>query len=111
MPGDRPQVCPPPRPQPILTGRMFGRRRPTYDSTYVRSQAFTGLPVRPSAVARGLCLRLLAAGDDPCERCRIAQMLVDELSAQARLTPCQVAVAPNPPAHDHPPQPLPNTTY
>src|SRR5258707_4218456 len=96
MPGNRPQVCPPPGPQPILGGRMFGRRRPAYDSTYVRSQAYTGLPVRPSAVARGLALRLLAAGDDHRERCRLAQMLVDELGAEAGLSRCEVAVADKP---------------
>jgi len=90
---------------------MFGRRRPAYDTTYVRSQAATGLPVRPSAVARGLALRLLDAGEDHRERCRIAQMLVDELSAGAGLTRCEVAVADKPQVHEHDGRRLQSKTY
>jgi hypothetical protein len=91
---------------------MFGRRRPpAYDSTYVRSQAYTGLPVRPTAVARGLALRLLAAGDDHRERCRLAQMLVDELSGDAGLSRCEVAVADKPQVHEHDGRRLQSRTY
>jgi hypothetical protein len=91
--------------------RMFGRRRPTYDTTYVRSQAATGLPVRPSAVARGLALRLLAAGEDHRERRRIAQMLADELSAGAGLSRVEVAVADKPQVHEHDGRRLQSKTY
>ena len=90
---------------------MFGRRRPTFDSTYVRSQAFTGLPVRPTAVARGLALRLLATGEDHRERRRVAQMLVDELSAEAGLSRVEVAVADKPQVHEHDGQRLQSKTY
>jgi len=37
----------------ILSEQMFGRR---VDATYRRSQSATGLPVRPSVIARGLAL-------------------------------------------------------
>jgi hypothetical protein len=90
---------------------MFGRRRPTYDSTYVRSQAATGLPVRPTAVARGLAMRLLAAGEDHRERRRLAQMLVDELSGGAGLSRCEVAVADKPQVHEHDGRRLQSKTY
>jgi len=90
---------------------MFGRRRPTFDSTYVRSQAFTGLPVRPTAVARGLALRLLEAGDDHRDRRRLGQMLVDELSAEAGLSRCELAVADKPQVHEHDGQRLQSRTY
>lgn len=90
---------------------MFGRRRPAYDSTYVRSQAYTGLPVRPTAVARGLALRLLATGDDHTERRRVAQMLADELSATAGLSRVEVAVADKPQVHEHDGRRLQSKTY
>ena len=90
---------------------MFGRRRPAHDSTYVRSQAYTRLPVRPTAVARGLALRVLGAGDDARERQRLAQLLVDELSAAAGLTRCDVVVADKPQAHEHDGRRLQSKTY
>jgi hypothetical protein len=90
---------------------MFGRRRPAYDPTYVRSQAAAGLPVRPTPVARGLALRLLDAGDDDRERRRIGQMLVDELSAEAGLSRCEVAVADKPQVHEHDGRRLQSKTY
>jgi hypothetical protein len=90
---------------------MFGRRRPPADATYLRSQAAAGLPVRPSAVARGLCMRLLAAGDDARERRRLGQLLVDELSATAGLCPCEVAVADKAQVHEHDGRRLRSKTY
>jgi hypothetical protein len=90
--------------------RMFGRgSRP--DATYLRSQRATGLPVRPTVVARGLAERILQSGDDAKERCRVAQMLADELSAEAGLTRVEVAVADKPQAHEHDGQRLQSKTY
>jgi hypothetical protein len=90
--------------------RMFGRgSRP--DATYLRSQRATGLPVRPSVVARGLAERILQSGDDAKERRRLAQMLVDELCAEAGLTRCEVAVADQPQVHEHDGQRLQSKTY
>ena len=89
---------------------MFGRSsRP--DAAYQRSQRATGLPVRPTAVARGLAERVLQGGDDAGERRRLAQMLVDELSAEAGLTRCDVLVADKPQAHEHDGQRLQSKTY
>jgi len=90
---------------------MFGRRRTAFDPTYVRSQAATGLPVRPTAVARGLALRLAGASEDPRERRRIAQMLVDELCSEAGLRRCEVAVADKPQVHEHDGRRLQSKTY
>ena len=89
---------------------MFGRRRPP-DPTYLRSQAATGLPVRPSAVVRGLAMRVVAAPDDHRERKRLAQLLVDELDIAAGLPPCQVTVADRPQVHQHDGQRLQSKTY
>jgi hypothetical protein len=90
---------------------MFGRRRQPTDASYVVSQSRTGLPVRPTAVARGLVLRILEASDDATERCRLAQMLVDELSAAAGLHHCDVLVADKPQQHEHDGQRLQSKTY
>jgi hypothetical protein len=90
---------------------MFGRRRPPADATYLRSQAATGLPVRPTAVARGLAMRVLAAGDDARDRRRLGQLLIDELSAAAGLCACEVAVADKPQVHEHDGQRLRSKTY
>jgi hypothetical protein len=88
---------------------MFGRRTP--DATYLRSQAAVGVPVRPSAVARGLAMRLVGASDDPRERRRLAQMLVNELDDLAGLPRCQVAVADRPQVHEHDGRRLQSKTY
>ncbi|MGH7685417.1 MAG: hypothetical protein ACREN2_01155 [Candidatus Dormibacteria bacterium] len=89
---------------------MFDRRfRP--DSTYLRSQAAVGLPVRPSSVARGLAMRVAGAGDDATERKRLAQLLVNELDDLAALPPCQVAVADRPQVHQHDGRRLQSKTY
>jgi hypothetical protein len=89
---------------------MFGRpSRP--DATYERSQRATGLPVRPTAVARGLAERILQSGDDARERRRLAQLLVDELSAEAGLSRVEVAVADKPQVHEHDGQRLQSKTY
>jgi len=95
----------------ILTEQMFGRRSFRPDSAYLRSQAAIGLPVRPSAVARGLAMRIAAAPDDHRERKRLAQMLVDELDALAGLPPCQVTVADRPQVHEHDGRRLQSKTY
>ena len=89
---------------------MFGRSaRP--DATYLRSQRETRLPVRPTATARGLAERILHSGDDARERRRLAQLLVDELSAEANLTRVEVAVADKPQVHEHDGQRLQSKTY
>lgn len=89
---------------------MFGRSsRP--DETYHRSQRATGLPVRPSVTARGLAERILHSGEDARERRRLAQLLVDELSAEAGLSRVEVAVADKPQVHEHDGQRLQSKTY
>lgn len=88
---------------------MFGRRAP--DAAYLRSQAATGVPVRPSPVARGLALRISGAPDDHRERRRLAQMLVNELDDLAGLPPCQVTVADRPQVHEHDGRRLQSKTY
>jgi len=89
---------------------MFGRSA-RLDAAYQRSQRATGLPVRPSVVARGLAERVLQSGDDARERRRLAQLLVDELSAEAGLTRVEVAVADKPQVHEHDGQRLQSKTY
>jgi len=89
---------------------MFGRS-PRSDATYQRSQRATGLPVRPTVVARGLAERILQSGDDARERRRLAQLLVDELSAEAGLSRVEVAVADKPQVHEHDGQRLQSKTY
>jgi hypothetical protein len=81
------------------------------DSSYRRSQQATGVPVRPSAIARGLTLRVLDVGDEASERERIAQHLVDELSRAAGLPPCQVVVPDRPQVHRHDGRRLQSKTY
>jgi hypothetical protein len=88
---------------------MFARRAP--DAAYLRSQAATGAPLRPTAVARGLALRIAAAPDDHRERRRLAQMLLDELDSVADLPPCEVKVADRPQIHEHDGQRLQSKTY
>jgi hypothetical protein len=81
------------------------------ESSYRRSQAATGVPVRPTPIARGLTLRVLGAGEDAAERERIAQHLIDELSREAGLPPCQVVVPDRPQVHRHDGQRLQSKTY
>jgi len=89
---------------------MFGRRgRP--DSTYVRSQASSGLPVAPDVVARGLVMSLLEAGEDPQDRRRLGQMLIDTLDELAGLPECAVVVADRPQVHEHDGRRLQSKTY
>jgi hypothetical protein len=89
---------------------MFGRRaRP--DSTYMRSQAHSGLPVAPGVVARGLVMTLLDAGDDAKDRRRLGQMLVDALDDGAGLPPCAVVVADRAQVHEHDGRRLQSKTY
>jgi hypothetical protein len=89
---------------------MFGRRsRP--DSTYVRSQASSGLPVAPDAVARGLVMSILEAGDEARERRRMAQLLVDTLDDLAALPACAIVVADRPQVHEHDGRRLQSRTY
>ena len=89
---------------------MFGRRSPP-DAAYLRSQAAVGLPVRPSSIARGLAMRIAGSGDDPVERRRLAQMLVNELDDLAGLDVCQVTVADRPQVHEHDGRRLQSKTY
>jgi hypothetical protein len=88
---------------------MFARR--FSESSYRRSQAATGVPVRPTPIARGLTLRVLGVGEDAAERQRIAQHLIDELSREAGLPPCQVVVPDRPQVHRHDGQRLQSKTY
>src|ERR1035441_1256501 len=92
----------------ILPEQMFGRRP---DATYRRSQSATGLPVQPSAVARGLALRIIDSTDDPQERKRLGQMLIDELDAIAGLPHCDLVVADRAQVHSHNGQRLQSKTY
>ena len=89
---------------------MFGRRRPA-DATYRRSQAAVGLPVRPSAVARGLAIRLLECGDDHRERRRLGQLLLDDLSTTAGLGHVELVVADRAQVHEHDGRRLQSKTY
>ena len=88
---------------------MFARWQS--DPSYRRSQAASGLPVRPTPIARGLSLRLLSVGDDPLDRQRVAQHLVDELNREAGLPPCQVVVPDRPQVHQHDGRRLQQKTY
>ncbi len=89
---------------------MFGRRaRP--DSTYMRSQAHGGLPVAPDVVARGVVMSLLETGDDPRDRRRLGQMLVDVLDELAGLPACAVVVADRAQVHEHDGHRLQSKTY
>jgi hypothetical protein len=92
----------------ILLEQMFGRRP---DATYRRSQSATGLPVQPSAVARGLALRIIDSTDDARERRRLGQLLIDELDALAGLPHCDVVVADRAQVHSHNGQRLQSKTY
>ena len=89
---------------------MFGRRAPD-DATYRRSQAATGLPVQPTAVARGLAVRLLSAGDDAKDRRRLGQLLLDEISAAAGLGRVELVVADRAQVHEHDGRRLQSRTY
>jgi hypothetical protein len=89
---------------------MFGRRAHA-DTTYVRSQTSTGLPVAPDVVARGLVVSILDAGDDARERRRLGQMLLDTLDDLAGLPRCAVVVADRPQVHQHDGQRLRSKTY
>lgn len=89
---------------------MFGRRSPP-DSTYLRSQAKSGLPVAPDVVARGLVMSILEAGEDARERRRLGQLLVDTLDDLAGVTACAVVVADRPQVHQHDGRRLQSKTY
>jgi hypothetical protein len=89
---------------------MFGRRSPP-DSTYLRSQARGGLPVAPDVVARGLVMGVLEAGDDPRERRRLGQLLIDTLDDLAGLPSCTLVVADRAQVHAHDGRRLQSKTY
>lgn len=88
---------------------MFGRRAP--DAAYLRSQHVLTLAFRPTAVTRGLAMRIAAAPDDHRERRRLAQLLIDELDDVAGLPACQVTVADRPQVHEHDGRRLQSKTY
>ena len=77
---------------------MFGQDT---DAVYRRSQRVTGLPVRPTAVARGLALQLISAGEDAHERRRLGQLLLGELCAGAGVGPVELVVADRSQVHQH----------
>ncbi|HYA01015.1 MAG TPA: hypothetical protein VEK76_11785 [Candidatus Binatia bacterium] len=81
------------------------------EAAYRRSQLATGAPVRPSPVSRGLALRVLGAGDDPGERQRLGQHLIDALSREASLPDCRLVVADRPQVHRHDGRRLQSKTY
>ena len=81
------------------------------EASYRRSQRATGVPVRPTPIARGLTLRVLDAGDDAAERQRVAQHLIDELSREAGLPHCEVVVPDRPQVHRHDGRRLQSKTY
>jgi hypothetical protein len=87
---------------------MFGQDT---DAVYRRSQRVTGLPVRPSAVARGLALQLISAGDDAHERRRLGQLLLGELCAGAGVGPVELVIADRPQVHQHDGKRLQSRTY
>src|ERR1700693_2672021 len=87
---------------------MFGRR---VDATYRRSQSATGLPVRPSVIARGLALGIVDSSEDHVERRKLGQLLLDELDALADLPHCDLVVADRAQAHAHNGQRLQSKTY
>ena len=87
---------------------MFGRR---VDATYRRSQSATGLPVRPSVIARGLALGIVDSSEDHVERRKLGQLLLDELDALAGLPHCELVVADRAQVHAHNGQRLQSKTY
>src|SRR5580700_11176587 len=87
---------------------MFGRRP---DATYRRSQSATGLPVQPSVIARGLALGIVDSSDDPKERRRLGQLLLDELDTLTGLPHCELVVADRAQVHAHDGQRLQSKTY
>jgi hypothetical protein len=89
---------------------MFARRS-RLDSTYMRSQARSGLPVAPDVVARGLVMSILEAGDDASERRRLGRLLLDTLDELAGLPECELVVADRPQVHQHNGQRLQSKTY
>jgi hypothetical protein len=89
---------------------MFGLRY-SPDAAYLRSQATVTIPFRPSAVARGITLRLVGASDDHRERRRLGQLLIEALNGDAGLTRCQLTVADRPQVHHHDGQRLQSKTY
>src|SRR5207237_9670651 len=89
---------------------MFARRSAP-DASYTLSQLTTRCPVRPSAVARGLAMRLVEAPDDHRQRARLAQLLVDELDALGGLADCSVVVADRAQVHEHDGRRLQSKTY
>lgn len=91
---------------------MFARRSSSApDAAYRASNAAVGLPVAPTAVARGLALRVLDVSDVATERRRIGQMLVDELSAAARVLRVALVVPDRPQVHEHDGRRLQSKTY
>jgi len=91
---------------------MFVRRRsPATDAAYRRSNAALGLPVLPSPVARGLATRILGIGAEATERSRLGQLLIDDLSASAGVSPVELVVADRAQVHEHDGQRLQSKTY
>ena len=91
---------------------MFaGRRSPATDAAYRRSNAALGLPVLPSAVARGLAARILEASEAAAERRRLGQMLLDDLNSAAGLQRVQLVIADRPQVHQHDGRRLQSRTY
>lgn len=88
-----------------------GLFRTTTDRTYRKSQSETTVAVRISDVTRDLVVRLLDVGDDPKERQAAGQLLIDDLSAAAGLTPCAIVIADRPQVHSHDGQRLQSKTY
>src|ERR1700716_2518694 len=91
---------------------MFAARRSAgQDAAYRFSNYATGLPVAPTAVARGLALRVLDVSDTAADRRRVGQMLLDELSAAAGLIGVELAVPDRAQVHQHDGRRLQSKTY
>jgi hypothetical protein len=62
-------------------------------------------------VSRGLVLRILQGSEDPEERRRLGQLLIDQLSTEAGFPSCELVVADRPQVHAHDGRRLQSKTY
>ncbi len=110
-PGERRRPAAWPLPGCVKSSSRCSAAVPALNSTYMRSQAHSGLPVAPDVVARGLVMSVLEAGDDATDRRRLGQMLIDVLDDLAGLPPCAVVVADRAQVHEHDGRRLQSKTY
>jgi hypothetical protein len=67
--------------------------------------------VQPSPIARGLALGVIDASENPLERKKLGQLLINELDALAGLPHCELVVADRAQVHSHNGQRLQSKTY